>query len=333
MNQHKTQVAIIGAGIMGEFYAGTLRQSNLRFRTDLVAVCDIDASRAAAVAGDEATAYTDVSQMLANETLDWVYLATPDFAHREPFEACMAAGVPCLVEKPLATTLEDARAMQAAAQRAGVQVEVNFSNHINPAYAAAKTAIEAGEIGQPLGVYARLSNVFTYPLNNLSWAQKSSVAWFLISHTADLAAWLTDWQATSVLARGSKGRLAALGLDTYDLIQCLVTYSGGRSAIFEASWTLPESMPSLVDMAYVIHGDAGQIAIDTTRQMVTVAGPGGYVYPGTLDWDQQCITDCLERLDQPTPAEPLAEGLANTALVVALHRSLQSGQVETIEAG
>ncbi|MDR1387973.1 MAG: Gfo/Idh/MocA family oxidoreductase [Propionibacteriaceae bacterium] len=330
MTRSLVRVGVIGAGNMGQAYTRVLRQSDLRFRAEVVAVCDQDLARARQLAGPQAGAWDDVAQMLAEQELDWVYQATPDHAHKEPFLALMAAGVPTLVEKPLATTLEDALAMSEAASRAGVQAQVNFTNRINPAFVQAKAAVEAGQVGRPLGVYARLSNVFTYPKENLSWAARSSVAWFLISHTADLAAWLTGWRATSVLAHGVKGKLAQLGVDTWDLIQALVTYEDGGSALLEASWTLPASMPSIVDFEFVVHGDDGQIAVDTTRQMVTVAGPAKYAYPGTLGWTQRQISDSLDRLEAPAGGDPLGDGLANTALLVALHDSLRSGRPEPV---
>ena len=330
MATHRLRIAIIGAGTMGRAYAHALRDTDLRFRADLVAVCDSDPVRAAALAGADAHPYTDVASMLANESLDWVYQATPDHTHLEPFVACMDHRVPCLVEKPLATSVADARAMAAAAREAGVHAEVNFSNHVNPAFVAAKAALAEGKVGRPIGLYARLSNVFTYPLGNLAWAANSSVGWFLISHIADLAAWLTGWKAASVLARGTKGRLASMGVDTYDLIQCLVTYQDGTSAILEASWVLPESMPSVVDLEFVIHGDRGQLIIDTTRQLVTLASEDSYTYPATQGWAQQRISDCLDRLSEPVAAHPLRDGIANTALLVALHKSLATGQIEAI---
>lgn len=330
MTIHPLRVGIIGAGTMGRAYAEALRTTDLRFRAELVAVCDQDHARARALAGASARAYSDVTSMLADERLDWVYQATPDSRHLAPFVACMNAGVPCLVEKPLATTVADARAMAAAARAAGVHAEVNFSNHVNPAFIAAKDAIDSGKVGRPLSVYARLSNVFTYPLDNLTWAAESSVGWFLISHIADLATWLTGWTAASVLAHGSKGRLASLGVDTYDLIQCLVTYTDGTSALLEASWVLPESMPSIVDLECVVHGDRGQLSVDTTRQMVTVAAEDSYTYPATQGWSQLRISGCLDRLDQPVDAEPLRDGVANTAFLVALHRSLESGRIEAV---
>jgi predicted dehydrogenase len=332
MTQSLTRVGIIGAGTMGRAYAQTLRNTDLRYRAEVVAICDQDLSRAQDLAGSSAKAYDDVARCLAEAELDWVYQATPDHAHREPFLACMAAGVPTLVEKPLATNLEDAIAMAEAADAAQVWAEVNFSNRVNPAFVAAKAAIDQGQVGRPQGIYARLSNVFTYPKNNLTWAANSSVAWFLIAHTGDLAAWLTGWQATSVLAHGSKGRLSSLGVDTWDLIQALVTYADGTAAVFEASWVLPESMPTIVDFEFLVHGDAGQIAVDTTRQNITVAGSNKLSYPGTMGWTQRQISGCLDRSIEPVKAGGLGSGVANTALLVALHNSLRSGQPEPVRA-
>ena len=324
------KLGIIGAGTMGGVYAKAIAGTDLKYRTKVQAVCDVDLGRARELARSEAVAYSSVEKMLQEESLDCVYLATPDPVHRTAFEQCMEAKVACLVEKPLATNLDDARAMRAAAQSAGVYAEVNFTNHFNPPLLQAKAAVDSGVLGPIVGLFSRLSNVISVPRDMLSWAGESTVAWFLLSHTGELATWLTGWQPVSVLARGSKGKLQAAGVDTWDLIQTMITFDSGKTALFENSWVLPESMPSLVQFDYVIHGELGQFSVDVSNQMVTSAGSNGYLFPGTLDWTQSRISAFLDALAGPLPADGLANGVIITALLEATHRSLLTGQVEPI---
>src|SRR5207244_3684269 len=159
--------------------------------------------------------------------------------HREAVEAAAERGLAILVEKPLATTLEDAAAMAAAVRQAGVLCQVAFENRWNPPYVAAKEAIERGDVGTVLSLNSRINDRIDVPLGMLSWSARSSPGWFLLSHTVDMARWLSGREPTRVYAQGQKRVLSGKGLDTYDTLQAIVTFDGGLSAVFEASWILP----------------------------------------------------------------------------------------------
>jgi predicted dehydrogenase len=65
---------------------------------------------------------------LKDKTIDAVSVATPDFLHKEPCIDAAEAGKHILVEKPLATTVEDAEAIVKAARKAGIKLMVDFHN-------------------------------------------------------------------------------------------------------------------------------------------------------------------------------------------------------------
>ena len=79
----------------------------------LVAVCDLNEGRAREVAERYGVpnVYTDYRDLLARDDIAAVSIATPDFAHRDLAVAAAQAGKHILVEKPLATTVEDAAAI------------------------------------------------------------------------------------------------------------------------------------------------------------------------------------------------------------------------------
>jgi predicted dehydrogenase len=319
---------------MGTLYARTIVEGDLRWRAEVVAVCDRDAARAADLASRcGAPSFDTVSVMLESTALDMVYLAVPDHLHRDPFLACMAAGVPCLVEKPLATTMPDALAMQAAAREAGVLAEVNFSNRANPVFVRMREAVAAGDIGEVVGVNARLSNIVAYPTAMLPWASSTTCGWFLLSHVFDLAGWLTGSQAVDVHANAVKGRLVAEGVDTFDIIQALVRYERGFAGLYESAWVLPDSLPSPVDFKFQIVGSHGALYADTQDQMVHVATASAYTYPSTLNWTPAQLSGFLDRLAAPpAPGDPLVDGLNNTALLLALHKAIeQDGPVRVTD--
>jgi predicted dehydrogenase len=322
----RQSVVVIGAGVMGGVYARALAHSGLRFRARLVGICDIDASAAERLAAETGTqAFTDLGDMLVAVKPDMAYLAVPDHVHREPFIEVVTRGVACLVEKPLATTVEDALAMTAAAAAAGVRAEVNFSNHWNPVLQRAREAVSAGDVGEVVGVNARLSNTLDYPTKHIRWASRTTSGWFLLSHLFDLTSWLMDAHATDVTASGVRGKkLASMGVDTYDIIQCLVRYEQGWSGLYESAWVLPNSLPSMVDFKFEIVGTEGSIYIDTQDQMVHVASGSAVSYPGTLDWTDRRLSAFLDALGTDgVSGQPLNAGIENTALLVALHESLE----------
>ncbi len=113
---------------------------------EVVAICDPDPAARALAEAQGARAHADLAGLLS-EPLDAVYVATPNHLHREAVEACAAAGVPVLCEKPLAATLADAEAMVAACARAGVLMGTAFDQRRHPAHRAVRELVAAGRIG------------------------------------------------------------------------------------------------------------------------------------------------------------------------------------------
>jgi predicted dehydrogenase len=257
--------------------------------------------------------------------------------HRESVEAAAERGLAILVEKPLATTLQDAEAMAGAVQRAGVLCQVAFENRWNPPYLAAKGAIERGEVGTVLSLNSRINDRIDVPLGMLRWGAASSPGWFLLSHTVDMARFLSGREPTRVYAQGQKTVLMSKGLDTYDTLQAIVTFAGGLSAVFEASWILPETLPMIVDVKYEIIGSDGALYIDWHDQGLHHVTKAGYQHPivANLDvhgrptgmpiWMLDSFITCVAT--GTTPLATLEDGLAAVRVVEAIHRSAQSGSV------
>ncbi len=321
------KAAVIGAGIMGGRYAALFANHH---RTELVAVCDLDAARAAQSAEPfGATTYSDYREMFEKESPDLVYIATPDPFHRAPVIAAAEAGVNILVEKPLATNVEDATAMLAAVRAAGVKAEVNFSNRWNPPFVAAKQVLDSGEIGEVVSINARLNSSILTPTTRLPWAAQSTVAWFLHTHSIDLATWLTGKRAVSVYAVGVKKKLVSVGVDTYDSIHAVLRYEDGSDGIFEANWILPEGMAGPVDFKYQVMCTDGALYMDTHDQMIHKVTSVKRTHETTLTWTLARMDAYLTMLEQDLPpAASFEDGVENTKILVALHRSLESGAVE-----
>ena len=94
---------------------------------DIVAICDLDAARLTLV-GDQfaiGARYVDAQDMLARETLDFVDIATTAPTHRSLVELAASHELGVICQKPFATSLEEARAMVAVCERAGVPLMIH----------------------------------------------------------------------------------------------------------------------------------------------------------------------------------------------------------------
>lgn len=334
-------VAIIGAGIRGRLHAAALG-AHPGARVVAVADANIDAARAL---GDElgAATFGDHTELLASDTVaaDAAIVATPDFAHRQVVVDLAAGGLDLMVEKPLATTLDDAVAMRNAISAAGVRCMIGYENRWNPRFSVAREHIANGALGDVRWQMAHLSDTRRVPTEMLSWAADSTPAWFLMPHSLDLLLWMSPKQVASVYATGSRGTLEAAGIDTWDAVDALLTFTDGTTATLHSNWTLPDCYPSLYDLRVELVGTAGALRIESADQGLHVYADGGLRFAQWGVYDDgdrprgfpiDMIHAWVDWLRGSGSSEvPQADaGVRITALIDAVHASLRSG--ETVRA-
>ncbi|CAI0696572.1 Gfo/Idh/MocA family oxidoreductase [Serratia ficaria] len=144
---NNVRVGLIGAGRMGSFHA-----ESLAWRVPgavLAAVADPMPGAAPDLAArlGVAKAYGDLQNLLDDPEIDAVVIAAPARTHAEWVIAAAQAGKHVFCEKPMAITLEEADRAIAAAERAGVVLQVGFNRRFVGGFAAAIAAIESGENG------------------------------------------------------------------------------------------------------------------------------------------------------------------------------------------
>ena len=130
-------VAVIGVGRMGRHHARTYKQMT---GADLKAVVDFDEERAHTVADEYGcAAYTSVDAMLAaHPEVEAVTVAVPTQHHRSTAQPLLERRIACLIEKPLAPTVADARALVDCAQKHDAVLQVGHTERFNPAVRAAE---------------------------------------------------------------------------------------------------------------------------------------------------------------------------------------------------
>jgi len=327
-------VGFIGFGIMGQCYAEAL---GAWAHTAVAAVADVDGAKCKLAAAQyECPVYESYHAMLDEASLDAVIIAVPDFLHKDPFVATAAAGKHILVEKPLATNVADAEAMVRAVEKAGVTCQIEFANRWSLPFVQARERVRAGELGDVLSVTATLNDTVFVPTEMLSWAGRSTSGWFLMSHTADLATWITGKQPSRVFASGTTQLLVGLGIDTYDLIEALVEYSDGTTGRYTSGWVLPTGFPIVYELKMRLIGTEAAIDIDMSDQGMHFIGHDTYEHVTNVTGKVggRCVgftydmlhgfVDCVRNGKEPRAT--VYDGLANVRFLAAMHESLETGQ-------
>jgi predicted dehydrogenase len=116
-------------------------------RCELALVCDADPARVQATGENLGVRWTDDIAEVAAPDVDGVSIATPDHLHTAVTMRILEAGKNVFVEKPLATSVEEAEQLAAAAARSGRIAIVDFQNRWNPAFIGIKESVSKGEIG------------------------------------------------------------------------------------------------------------------------------------------------------------------------------------------
>ncbi|MGH7840686.1 MAG: Gfo/Idh/MocA family protein [Candidatus Binataceae bacterium] len=141
----KFRVGLIGAGVVGRVHAAALASSSDAI---LAGIADISPAARATADAHRVAFFADAERLLDSVRPDAVIVASNNQDHLPSGLACIARGVPVLVEKPIADTLVAAIQLAEAAERAGVKLLVGHHRRHSPIVAAARQAIADGRLGR-----------------------------------------------------------------------------------------------------------------------------------------------------------------------------------------
>ena len=264
----RVRIAVVGAGILGRRHARVFHELE---GSCLVAVVDPVEERARAAAegaGGSAALFADAARMLEEVEVDAVAVATPDHLHAAPVLAALARGKHVLLEKPLATRLDEARAMVGEAARRALVLQVNYSQRFVAEYAWMKEQIDAGAIGKPVMVVSSKQDTIFVPTRMISWAAATSPIHFMSSHDIDLVGWFLGGRALRAVAQERRGTLEALGVAAADGVDALLAYDTGATASFHSSWIHPTSFPTVTVDRMDIIGESGLLHFESNGRAV-----------------------------------------------------------------
>ena len=238
----------------------------------LAALYDVSTASLARAAGlfPDALATTDLAEFLGS--VDAVYVATPNHAHRPLVEAAAAAGHAVLCEKPMATTMADARAMVAACERAGVTYATAFDQRFHPAHMHMVSLLQQGALGTVIAIRIAYCCWVGPNFQGDNWridpARAGGGALIdLAPHGLDLSSFLLGEPLVEVAALG-QSRVHSYGVE--DGAMLLARSATGVLVQLHVAYNCPETLPR---RRLEVLGTAGQlVATDTMGQT-----PGGTV--------------------------------------------------------
>jgi len=216
------RIGVIGVGVMGSNHARVLTGLP---GAELVGVADPDRKQAEFVARTlGCTAVTNVNELL-DLKVDAVTIAAPTHLHHEIALACIARGVHVMVEKPIASSVEEGRDIIAAARRAGLTLMVGHVERFNPAVEAIKDALRNEDI---LSIAITRVGPFPPRMSNVG------VVIDLAVHDIDLIRWFTDSEIIEV-----QPQLSSAVAEREDIALLQFRTASGVLAHINTNWLTP----------------------------------------------------------------------------------------------
>ena len=326
MSSDKLKIAIVGAGIWGENHAAIYQDHPM---AEIVAVCDQNLNKARQLAGKIGVdaVFNNHQDLLVHSDCDVLAIVTPDFAHADIAVAAARARRSMIIEKPLATTREDVYRIREAVEKYQVRVMVDLHNRWSPAFNVAHQALEKGELGDIQSAYFRLNDTKWVATDMLAWSARSSILWFLGSHSLDTLRWFFGSEVRRVYAVSRSGLLQSLGVDTVDVYQSTLEFDGGGIAQMENGWITPNGNPNVNDIKFNLLGSRGMIAIDASHHnLIQKITDTGLTVPDILvkhdvfgeikGFAYESIRSFVDRMIDGKPFRVSLADAANTSLAI-----------------
>lgn len=287
----KIKIAVVGVGLIGIRHVHSIQFAK---NAKLAAIVDINNHIKKIANQYNVPAFQKITDMLSAIKPDGVILATPNDCHMIGACVCMEHGVPVLVEKPLAPTIEQCEQIIAASQKHNIPVLSGYFRRYNPIVSAAKDHITNGFLGEIVSVH---SNFWVHKQDdyfNVPWRTQKNGGPINInlSHDIDLLHYFIG-DITSITAIGSnKNR----HLDVVDTVVVMCEFKNGTLGTLNISDTIPApwsweltagdnvAYPNTQNMYCMIGGTNASLELPKNRI---------WYYKGDKNWYTPISTDTV----------------------------------------
>ncbi len=346
----KLQIAVAGAGQIGRTHIGLVQASA---ECALAGIVDPAAGATAFAKAAGVPCFENLPALFAAQRLDGVIVATPNALHVQNGLDCIAAGVPALIEKPLADSVEQGVRMCEAAERAGAKILVGHHRVHSPLLARACQIVHQGTLGRLVAVIG--SAMFYKPdgyFDAAPWRRQPGggpILINLIHEIGNLRALCGEIGAVQAFASS-----ATRGFPVEDTVAFNLRFANGALGTFLLSDTAAsgrsweqtarenQSYATYADEdCYVIVGTAGSLAVPTMR-LKTYATQQDRSWWKPMDssvastnradpLQRQLEHFCAVIRGEAKPRVTARDGLANLRVTEAIAQAAQTGKTITLE--
>jgi predicted dehydrogenase len=327
------RVAVIGAGFMGSTHARAY-----------VAMPDVEVATIYAPSPDRAQPLAeqvgsrwsdDLGSVIADPEIDAADICLPTPEHRSVTEAALAVGKHVMLEKPIALTLDDARALVRLGEDSDRVFMIAHVLRFWPEYVEIARQVASGELGAPRSAFASRRQPFPAWSSLFSRSDLTGGAVIdMMIHDYDALNWVLG-APRAVKARGERNARSG----GFDQVQVLIDYDDGRSALVDGGMMMPESYPFSSRLEVLCENGALEYAFRAGGRSVEMgAGVNDLTYfpphgdpmllsPSQTDpYAAECayFIDCIRRNTPADRATP-ADALQALAVALAARESLERG--------
>jgi UDP-N-acetylglucosamine 3-dehydrogenase len=313
----KLGVAVVGAGAWGRNHVRAYKEIPI---TQLVAVCDVDPTRARALAAQfDAEAYTSSEEMLKNKEVEAVSVCTWSTMLAVEAAKALDAGKHVLVEKPMAANAVEAEKLVEKAEENALLLTVGFLMRFIPGLQRIRDDIQKKAIGNLVCATAKRVSQWPERLGDVGVVKDTAI------HDIDAMQFITGEQPSSVYAR--TGCMRHKKFEDYAHI--MLTYENGESAFIESNWLTPYKTRTLV-----VTGSEAIMRLDYMTQELWIENAKESIQPRypfqePLKLELQHFAECI--LEKQKPQISGQDGVKALCVAEAVLKSSAENRVIKIK--
>ena len=318
----------------GEAYVANLRRME---GVELLGVVDDDPLRGQTIAAQNHALYFHTYDDLFEAKPDGVIICTENNRHRPFVEMAASRGVHVLCEKPIATTLEDARAIVDACEKAGVILMTAFPMRYSAPLLEIKTRLDQGDFGELYCFNA--TNQGELPTKHRAWFVDPELAGggAIMDHTVhlvDMMRWFTGSEVQTMYARSNKiFHAEEVEVETGALE--MLTFENNVFATIDASWSRPQYWPTWGGLTFEMVTQRGAVVVDAFRQNLNVYRHewqrSNWAYWGS-DMNHAMVSDFAAAIRENRPPRVTGlDGLRAVEATLAAYESDRTGKTVQVE--
>jgi myo-inositol 2-dehydrogenase/D-chiro-inositol 1-dehydrogenase len=250
------RLGLIGLGRIGSFHADTLSQLSA---VDSLVVTDALPAVTKAVAERVGARVADSPARLISDGVDAIVIAAATNAHTQLIKAGVDAGIPVFCEKPLSGDLSEAAAIAQYVADSGVAVQVGYPRRFDPAFSAARSAVEAGDLGWVHTVRSTTLDPAPAPRGYIE--VSGGIFRDCSVHDFDTVRWVSGREVVEVYSTGS-ARGADFFAEFGDVATAatVLTFDDGATAVVSNTRYNPRGY----DVRLELHGTSDSVAAGWT---------------------------------------------------------------------